>query len=222
LIIMDRSEAYQQGLTSYETPNLTLGPPWAKQAGWDGVGIWIVIDPIDLCKSVPGLTMASLHQTFPYILYKKAPNHAFKLSKFFEDLEDNYINLVAARKYIQVVCEGATLISDESGGSYMSGFFHMTFEVNGFVHKLMLPRKLVISERFCDVTLPGGADTIVSFDVDARLVMSALELSELQWKSGGKQDEEESRDFTIVRTSASNPQFMPKVKSGLKGFFLKH
>lgn len=216
---MQRTELYKDGLVSLEEQNLSLGPPWASDAGWDGVGVWITILPADLARAIPSLRLSSVHSVKPFIQIASAPKSMILLSKFFDMLEDKYFNLAASLKELTVTCEGATLSFSSQHGTYFTGVFNMLLKIGEVTHKVRLPRRMVLSNRITDVQFPGEVSSIVYFEVKGKLVMSSSDFSDFLWETSDLAASQEQSFYSEMKEGTQPPQ--ARRKSKLLSFFLK-
>jgi len=172
-------EAYENGWAGDRTGIGPNPPPWVNMLNWDGQGVWVMVQIADLLKALPKLRVFSpggFPATFEII---PAPDNVFGWTKYFMDLEDMGVNLLASATDLVLHCSGATIARGFSGGVEMTGEFWLTgkmFTVSD-TRQLKLPRRFTITPASGEATIDDGPQLVPPFKVKARLTADSSEVT---------------------------------------------
>lgn len=177
---MDWSELYQQGLTADMSWQGGVCPPWAGSLGWDNEGVWAVVQLPQLEQAVPGLRVYSATGRPAHILLRQAPASSNLYPRFFEQLENEGVPIIAFHADLQMVCNGGVISRDQDGTSVLVADMLLESTPPGATHtlRLHLPRRMVLAQAPGSATVGGGPELVPPFRVPARITMSAEELYE--------------------------------------------
>jgi len=173
------NEAYASGWAADRTGVGPNPPPWVLMLNWDGQGLWVVVQIPDLLKAVPKLKVFSpggYPATFEIL---PSPGNVFGWTKYFMDLEDLGVNLLANSTDLTLHCSGATIGRGFSGGVEMSGDFWLTGKLfsAGDTRQVRLPKRFTITPASGDATIDDGPQLVPPFKVKARLTADSSDMT---------------------------------------------
>lgn len=172
-------ELYEQGLTTLETQFSLSAPHWARLAGWDGVGLWVMVTPTALTSAIPGLRVKTNRATCLALLIKRCVQNYDGRKAFFGYIEQQLLNVVIVRDrcFCKLAFDGGTLEMGSAGRAYIAGRFRVKFEYGDEVREVKVKGRLVLQGFRTEMTMAGGDDWVPPFEVTAQLTMSAAELA---------------------------------------------
>lgn len=178
---MDAFERFQEGYYAGFPDVGASAPLWARELHWDGMGMWIVVQPADLIKVIKGLEFFPEPTGPCTILLESPPSNAYLLRQFFERIEDSGLSVVATTPNQFLSCMGANLVRNEAGGSELVGIYELEAHASPDVPKLIYPirGRLRLCQAPGSVSLPPGVLGISYFKVKCLVTMFSLDARRL-------------------------------------------